>query len=187
MKRIFSLVFALCLCLSLFTACNGESGGNADKTTVSEAEWNAAFLKSNVSIEGFVTERDQEESLLMQITESVIHTENDGYESWVLKQEDGWHFYRDGQVGPLANGVSASISYMMQSFHLPGYASFSYNEESGAYVYINEGESGFYRFDVYFTGGVIVKIEGYEEEGPVSHLFNFKDYGTTELQLPNSQ
>ena len=76
---------------------------------------------------------------------------------------------------------------MMQSFHLPGYASFSYNEESGAYVYINEGESGFYRFDVYFKGGVIVKIEGYEEEGPISHLFNFKDYGTTVVQLPNSQ
>ncbi|MBP3436510.1 MAG: hypothetical protein J6K61_01215 [Clostridia bacterium] len=183
MKKLMSILFAVCICLSVcgaLSSCEGQQ-----KTTVTEAEWNAAFEADNVTVEGFITERDEQESLLMKITKEAIYTENDGYISFVKKLEDGWHFYKNGQFGSVVNGVSASVRFAMQSFHLPEYASFIFDEETKSYVYINQGTSGFYQFNVYFENGVIVKIEGREDRGSVTHSFLFKNYGATVAEMPS--
>ncbi len=158
----------------------------ASKVTVTEEEWNAALAKSNFTITGFVTERDKQESLTMKITDSLIYTENDGIERYYAKKDDGWHITNGIAFGAVMNGMSASVEFAMMSFRMPGYTSFNYDEEAGAYVYVKaDSASGFYKFSVYFDDGVIVKIEGEEDsEGGVTHSFNFENYGTTVVEIP---
>ena len=188
MKRLFSFLLIALLSFSLLlglASCTG-AGNGALKTTVSEAEWNAAFEASNVTASGYVTERDRQESLLMQITSDAIFTENDGYTSLVIKKDGNWHSVREGVLSSQMNGVSASISFLMRSFRLPSYESFTYDEQTKSYRYVkSEGSSGFYQFDVYFENGVITKIEGREDIGEVTHFFEFKDYGSTVVEVPS--
>ncbi len=187
MRKLFSLLLASLLFCSVLlgvVSCTG-TGAGALKTTVSEAEWNAAFAQSNVTVNGYVTERDRQETLLMQITSDAIFTENDGYTSLVVKKGETWHSVRDGVLSSPMNGVSASVSFLMRSFRLPSYESFTYDEQTKSYLYVKgEGESGFYQFNVYFENGVITKIEGREDMGDVSHFFAFEKYGTTEVEIP---
>ncbi len=158
------------------------------KTTVTEAEWNAAFERNNFTLNGYLTERDEQESLLMQITDSMIHIKNEGISRYYVKDSDGWHISDGIAVGPVMNGISASVRFAMMSFHLPEYASFTYDEEVGAYVYVKaDSASGFYKFSVYFENGVVVKIDGEERaEVGVTHSFNFENYGTTVVDMPNA-
>ncbi|MBQ8414732.1 MAG: hypothetical protein IJX58_05780 [Clostridia bacterium] len=156
------------------------------KTTVTEAEWNLAFEMNNFTVKGFVTERGKQEGLLMKITDSAIYTENDGYTRFVVKKDDGWHMTNGTDFGPVMNGVSASVRFAMMSFHLPEYADFTYDEESKSYLYVkSDSSSGFYKFNVYFENGVIVKIDGEEDAGVgVTHSFDFENYGTTVVDIP---
>ena len=190
MKRIISILLVVCLGLcsmAALAACGRtDSDGDGVRTTVSEAEWNEAFLKSNFTINGFITERDERESLAMKFSEDTIYTENGGYTMYCVKQSDGWHMTDGTEVGPVMNGVSASVSFAMMSFHLPEYSSFSYDEATKSYVYVNSGDSGFYQFNVYFEYGFISRIEGCEDAGATSHSFTFTDYGTTVVELPGS-
>ena len=156
------------------------------KTTVTEAEWNAALAISNFTITGFVTERDRQESLTMKMTDSLIYTENDGNEQYIAKKDDGWHITNGIAFGAVINGVSASVEFAMRSFHMPEYASFTYDEEARAYVFVKaDSASGFYKFSVYFENGVIVKIDGEENaEDGITHSFVFSNYGTTVVDIP---
>ena len=181
--RKFLSVFLICIvAVTLLASCVQ----NEKKVpTVSAEEWETAFSASNFTINGYITERDERESVTMKITDSAIFTENDGYRSFIAKKSDGWHMTNGTESGPVINGVSASVKFAMMSFHLPEYSSFTYDEETKSYVYMkSEGASGFYKFNVYFENGVIVKIDGCEDKGEVTHSFNFTDYGTTVVDMP---
>lgn len=148
------------------------------KTTVTEEEWSAAFLKDNFTITGYVTERDRRESLTMKITPSAIYTENDGYESYLILKEGEWYLCYTEGIGNLMKGVSASVQFTLQSFHAPSdFADYTYDEEARAY------KSGSYA--VYFENGSITRFDYCEEDdGIVTHSFTFSEYGTTEVDLP---
>ena len=159
------------------------------KTTVTSDEWIAAFNMSNFTLNGYVTERDRQESVLMEITDDLIHTENDGYVTWAVKQDDGWHFAQNGVIGPVVNGISATVGFSVQVFHIPDYDGFTYDEISKAYVCVK----GNYRYAVYFENGLIVKLEYMEDTycpetntGEITHCFNYTNYGTTAIELPES-
>ena len=157
------------------------------KTTVTEEEWNAAFAISNFTANGYITERDRQEDLLMKSTESAMYTQNDGYSSMVVKMDDGWHMVAEGQIGPIMNGVEPAVIFLMRSFHLPEYDKFTYDEATRSYVYVKSvASAGFYQFNVYFEEGKVVKIEGMEDEGALTHVFNFTDYGTTTIDVPET-
>lgn len=167
------------------TACRQTKTESVQlKTTVTKAEWDAALAMGNFTMSGFITERDKQETLTMKITENLIYTENDGIERYVAKQSDNWHMTDGKEMGMVMNGVSASVKFALMSFHMPEYESFLYDEQTKSYVYINSGTSGFYQFNVHFENGRIVKIDGCEDMGGVTHSLTFTDYGTTVVELP---
>lgn len=182
-KLLLILTLTISLSVLTFMSC-GSDNGDMD-TTVTKQEWNEALASSNFTIRGFVTERDRQESLVMKVTDSIIFTENDGRETFVVKQDDGWHMTNGTDIGPVINGVSASVEFAIRSFHVPEYESFVYDEQTKSYVYINSDSFGFYQFSVFFENGVIVKIEGYENIGSVTHVLNFTNYGTTDVEIPS--
>ena len=185
MKKIAILLLTLCLCISaafILTACNGEP-----ETTVTKEAWNEALTKSNFTVSGFITERDVQESVMMEITEKHIHTENDGYTMYVTKKDGAWYVTNDGvQIGSIVNGVDASVQFAMRFFRTPEYESFVYDEETKSYLYLKSSEeaSGFYQINVYFEDGFIVKVEGKEKKGDITHSFTFTDYGSTVVEFP---
>ena len=73
MKKLLSLLLIALLSFSLLlglASCT-EPGSGALKTTVSEAEWNAALEASNVTASGYVTERDRQESLTIALANPI--------------------------------------------------------------------------------------------------------------------
>ena len=187
MKKLTLLLFALCLCISTaftLTACNGEP-----ETTVTKKAWDEALTKSNFTVTGFITERDARESLMMEITEKHIHTENEGYTMYVTEKDGAWYVTNDGvQIGSVVKGVDASVRFAANFLRLPEYESFTYDEETKSYLYLKASAeaSGFYQINVYFEDGIIVKVEGKEKEGEISHSLTFTDYGSTVVEFPES-
>ena len=186
MKKLTILLLALCLCISTTFMLASCSGGDPE-TTVTKDAWNEALAKSNFTVNGFITERDIQESVMMEITEKHIHTENDGYTMYVTEKDGAWYVTNDGvQVGSVVKGVEASVRFAMRFFSAPEYESFVYDEATKSYLYVKESAeaSGFYQINVYFEDGIIVKIEGKEDEGDISHSFTFTDYGSTVVEFP---
>ena len=188
MKRIFAILLTVCICLSaavVLASCGDPNAGGEIKTTVTEAEWKEAMARNNFTLNGFLTERDVQESLTMKFTEKLIYTKNEGVERFVGKNGDSWCMTVDGmQFGSPVNGVSASVDFALRTFRAPEYSSFTYDEETKSYVYVNSETSGFYQINVYFENGYVVKVDGCEDKGDVTHSFNFTDYGKTTVELP---
>jgi hypothetical protein len=169
----------------MLASCGDTNEGGEVKTTVTEAEWKEAMANNNFTLTGFLTERDEKESLVMKITEDLIYTKNEGNERFVGKKDGAWCFTLDGvEFGSAIEGVSASVDFALRTFRTPEYSSFTYDEETKSYVYVNSGTSGFHKINVYFENGLVVRVDGCEDEGGVTHSFSFTDYGKTTVELP---
>lgn len=55
-----------------------------------------------------------------------------------------------------------------------------------AYTTVNaENPADFYKLNLYFADGKIVKFESVDNSGVVKYSFNFTNYGTTSIDLPD--
>ena len=169
------------------TACGQTKTESVQlKTTVTEAEWNAAFALTNATASGFLTENGEQEPVLFKIADTVYYSENDGYIAWAVQKDGEYYMYSvNNSEGQLLNGFSIAVSTMLMSFHLPEYASFTYDETTKSYTCINDGyPESCYKFNVYFENGFIVKFESCNNSDVVQYSFDFSDYGTTSVEIP---
>lgn len=181
MKRIVCLIISVILCFSL-VACGGGSS-----TTVTEEEWASALALKNATASGFLTENGKQEPFTFKVADTVYYSENDGYTAWCLEEDGKFYMYsNDNREGQLVSGISISVGGILTSFHIPEYEKFIYDETKSAYVSQNaEYPAAFYEYNIYFEDGKIKKFESLSKEGAVQYSFNFTDYGSTEIELPD--
>ncbi|MBQ8372483.1 MAG: hypothetical protein IJX38_06085 [Clostridia bacterium] len=156
------------------------------KTTVTEAEWNAAFALTNATASGFLTENGEQDSVLFKIADTVYYSEINDYIAWAVEKDGEYYMYSvNNSEGQLLNGFSIAVSTMLMSFHLPEYASFTYDETTKSYTCINtDYPEAYYKFNVYFENNFVVKFESRNNTNVVQYSFDFTNYGTTTIELP---
>ena len=156
------------------------------KTTVTEAEWNAAFALTNATASGFLTENGEQDSVLFKIADTVYYSEINDYIAWAVEKDGEYYMYSvNNSEGQLLNGFSIAVSTMLMSFHLPEYASFTYDETTKSYTCINaDYPEAYYKFNVYFENGFVVKFESRNNSDVVQYSFDFTNYGTTVIDIP---
>lgn len=159
------------------------------KTTVTETEWDAAFALTNATARGYLTENGEQEPVLFKIDDTVYYSENDGYIAWAIEEDGEYYMYSNSSSeGQLLNGFSIAVSTMLMSFHLPEYESFTYDEAIKSYVCINNGyPAAYYKFNLYFENGFLVKFECRDNTDTLTYSFDFTDYGTTVVELPDNR
>lgn len=89
--------------------------------------------------------------------------------------------------GQLLSGFSIAVKTILMSFHLPEYESFAYDEATKSYACINpEYPEAYYKFNVYFENGFVIKFESRDNTDTVRYSFDFTNYGTTTVTLPDA-
>lgn len=193
MKRILCLILAvllaLCALLALFACQSTGNGGDGGKprATVSALEWAAAFDMTNVTATGYLTERDERESVLFKAADTAYFSELDGYRSYYIKRDGDYYFYEDDDTeGIKFNlGISISVGMILMSYRIADYSDFTFDEATQSY-YTTEGlRTGAARYDLYFENGKIVKFESRDDTGAITVCFSFTDYGSTVVDLPD--
>ncbi|MBQ4071523.1 MAG: hypothetical protein IJD51_03835 [Clostridia bacterium] len=184
MKRIVSFILSVCLLFGVLAALASCDGA---VTTVSAEEWESALKRDNFTVSGYLTENGEQESLAFKAAEDVYYSENDGHSAWVIKQEEGWYMYPDGDVdGQWLPSFGATVGFTLISFRLPEFSAFTYDDKLSAYVTANEDNpAAYYEYRVYFSDGVITKFESLTADGTVTYSYSFSSYGTTNLAPPS--
>ena len=158
-------------------------------TTVTESEWKTAFELNNVTVEGYLTENGDKEDVLFKLDKTIYYSEVEGYSVWVV-EKDGKFYMTDneGTKDYEIEDFSINVGSALMSFHLPEFSKFTYDENIKAYTCINTEDypDAFYKYNVYFENCKIVKFEACDKSANITYSFNFKDYGTTQVEPYNS-
>ena len=191
MKKSILAIFTVLLSFFMgitVTACNKAKTENGEiKTTATKSEWDSALTLKNVTAKGFATENGKQETVLFKIADTVYYSENDGYISWGIEKNGEYYVYtNDSQEWQKVNGVKISVGTILMSFHLPEFESFNYDEATKSYVCENpDYPDAYYKYNVYFENGYIVKFESRAQTGVIQYSFEFTNYGKTVVEMPN--
>ena len=156
-------------------------------TTVTEAEWKAAFALTNATANGFLVENGEKETVLFKIDKTVYYSELEDYIAWVTQKDGIYYMYnnQNSEENRIGESFTINVSTILMSFHLPEYSKFTYSEETKSYICTNEDyPDEYYKFNLYFENGLLVKFESTNKSNEINYSFNFSDYGTTKIELP---
>lgn len=152
MKRLFAILMALCLSVSLFAFVSCDKGGDDGDsgeitTTVTKEQWESMFVVTNVTINGTYVEDGLEEHTILVADNKMVSSivEHDGeFTTYIFKRDGKWY------MGRIINGINAcqEFSYIGDEINLTmlgfifnyqdKYDSFTYDEENKCYVYETE-------------------------------------------------
>lgn len=208
MKKLISLILAICTCLSLgvlLTACDDGSEEEVVVTTVASTdEWKNLFLPTNCTVNGSYVEGGQNETVTIKVADGkwtyTVVEPDETFGACYLLKDGAWHFaeHEEGVWGELSaarwlsdKGSSLTIGDVWERFY--GYEnefdSFSYDEGLKAYVQVKEKSYYDANLDayvdrevaVYVENGKLAKIEYFTDMNRQSTeaSFMFVDYGTT--------
>lgn len=121
-----------------------------------------------------------------------------GFEQYVLKEDDGWYSVSLVEGEYRGHKIKITPDLSLDGLIMPGmkdkFDEFVYSEEWSAYIYVRPGNKYF----IYTAKDTLVKIIGFggerlDDVTPIStpsdeysvFVFDFHEYGTTELEAPN--